>query len=65
MEAFGGLQEEMEREKRWFQTKWAREEKHLRKVIDHTQGMYGDLQGVVGKSLPEIKSLQLEAGGDK
>ena len=65
VEAFGGLQDEMEREKRWFVTKWAREEKHLRKVIDHTQGMYGDLQGVVGKSLPEIKSLRLEAGEGK
>ena len=61
-EAFSGLQEEMEREKRWFQTKWARQEKQLRRVIDHTQGMYGDLQGVIGKSLPEIKTLQLESG---
>ncbi|MDO8503133.1 MAG: DUF2130 domain-containing protein [bacterium] len=62
IEAFGGLQEEVEREKRWFQTKWARQEKQLRKVIDHTHGMYGDLQGVTGKSLPEIKTLKLEAG---
>lgn len=62
VEAFGNLQEEMEREKRWFQTKWARQEKQLRKVIDHTQGMYGDLQGVIGKSLPDIKTLQLESG---
>lgn len=62
VEAFGGLQDEMEREKRWFQTKWARQEKQLRKVIDNTQGMYGDLQGVVGKSLPDIKTLQLEEG---
>lgn len=62
LEAFGSLQEEVEREKRWFQTKWARQEKQLRKVIDHTQGMYGDLQGVVGKSLPEIKTPQLESG---
>ncbi|KKR25557.1 MAG: hypothetical protein UT58_C0043G0001, partial [Microgenomates group bacterium GW2011_GWC1_39_7b] len=34
-------------------------EKEIRKVIDHTHGMYGDLQGVIGKSLPEIKSLEL------
>lgn len=62
IEAFGSMQDEVEREKRWFQTKWARQEKQLRKVIDHTQGMYGDLQGVVGKSLPEIKAPQLESG---
>jgi len=62
IESFVGLQEEMEKERRWFQTKWAREEKQLRKIIDHWQGMYGDLQGIVGKSLPEMGSLRLEAG---
>lgn len=58
VESFTNLQEELEREKRWFSTKWARQEKEIRKVLDHTHGMYGDLQGVVGKSLPEIKSLE-------
>lgn len=62
IEAFGGMQDEVEREKRWFQTKWARQEKQLRKVIDHTQGMYGDLQGVVGTSLPELKVHELSDG---
>jgi hypothetical protein len=60
VEAFSNLQDEMEKEKRFFNTKWARQEKEIRKVIDHTHGMYGDLQGVIGKSLPEIKSLGLE-----
>jgi hypothetical protein len=62
VEAFGGLQEEMEREKRYFQTKWARQDKQLRKIIDHTQGMYGDLEATVGKSLPGIKTLQIDSG---
>jgi len=62
IEAFSNLQEEMEKEKRYFNVKWARQEKEIRKVIDHTHGMYGDLQGVIGKSLPEIKSLELESG---
>lgn len=65
VEAFGELQNEMEREKRWFQTKWARQEKQLRKVIDHTHGMHGDLQGVIGKSLPDIKTLKLKSGQKK
>jgi hypothetical protein len=65
VEAFGDMQGEMEREKRWFNTKWARQEKQLRKVVDHTQGMYGDLQGVIGKTLPDLKSLQLEEGENK
>lgn len=62
VEAFGAMQDELEREKRWFNTKWARQEKQIRKVMDHTHGMYGDLQGVVGKSLPEIKTLELNDG---
>lgn len=60
VEAFGALQTEVEREKRWFQTKWARQEKQLRRVIDNTQGLHGDLQGVVGRSLPDITLMQLE-----
>lgn len=62
VDAFTNLQEELEKEKRYFNTKWARQEKEIRRVIDHTHGMYGDLQGVIGKSLPEIKSLELEDG---
>lgn len=59
VEAFGILQDDIEKEKRWFSSKWARQEKEIRKVIDHTHGMYGDLQGVTGRALPEIKSLEL------
>ena len=62
VDAFSNLQEELEKEKRYFNVKWARQEKEIRKVIDHTHGMYGDLQGVIGKSLPEIKSLELTSG---
>lgn len=60
VEAFGTLQDDIEKEKRWFSSKWARQEKEIRKVIDHTHGMYGDLQGVTGRALPDIKSLEIE-----
>ncbi len=62
IEAFSNMQDEVEREKRWFSVKWARQEKEIRKVIDHTHGMYGDLQGVIGKTLPEIDTLKLTDG---
>ncbi len=57
VEAFGSLQEELEKEKRWFGIKWARQEKEIRKIIDQTHGMYGDFQGVIGRSLPEIRTM--------
>ena len=46
VEGFTYLWNDIEREKRWFTTKWARQEKEVRKIIDSTQGMYGDLQAV-------------------
>jgi len=61
-EVFENFQEDMEREKRWFQTKWARQDKQIRKIMDTTHGMYGDLQSLVGKNLPEMKTLQITEG---
>lgn len=61
VDAFSSLQDEMEKEKRYFSAKWGRQEKEIRKVLDHTHGMYGDLQGIIGRSLPEIKTLELES----
>ncbi len=58
VEAFGNLQDDLEKEKRWFNAKWGRQEKEIRKVLDNTHGMYGELQAIV-RSLPEIKSLEL------
>jgi hypothetical protein len=60
VEAFNNLQEDIEKEKRWFGLKWARQEKELRKIIDNTHGMYGELQAVTGRQLQEIKPLELE-----
>ena len=65
VESFSSLQDELEREKRWFSGKWARQEKEIRKVLDHTHGMYGDLQGVIGKSLPELKGMELLDSGEE
>ncbi|MEK9200833.1 MAG: DUF2130 domain-containing protein [Patescibacteria group bacterium] len=57
VEAFDVMREEIEKEKRWFAAKWTKQEKSLRAVIDHTHGMHGDLAGIMGASLPELKSL--------
>lgn len=62
-EAYMHLKQEIDMEKRWFTKKWAREEKSIAMVIDNVLGMHGDLQGIVGKALSEIKEMeQLEAG---
>ena len=57
IDAFTNMQEEIEKEKRYFSNKWARDEKNIRQVIDNTYGMHGDLKSIVGQSLPQIKGL--------
>ncbi len=57
IEAFTQIQSDIEKEKRWFASKWARQEKSVRKVIDNTLGMHGDLQSIMGKALVEIKDV--------
>lgn len=67
IEAFSAMREDLEKEKRWFTLKWAKEDKHIRNVIDNVVGMRGDLQGIMGKALPEMKGLQLlpDESGDE
>lgn len=57
IEAFTNMQSEIEKEKRYFANKWARDEKNIRQVVDSTYGMHGDLKGIIGNSLPQIKGL--------
>jgi hypothetical protein len=59
VEHFSEMQHDLEVEKRWMAKKWAKQEKNIRRVIDNTVGMHGDLQGIVGKALGEIKGMEL------
>ena len=62
-ESYNNLLGELQREKDWFTKKWAREEKSIGQVKDNLLGMHGDLEGIVGKTLPELEQLKkLEAG---
>lgn len=65
IEAFSNMQTEIEKEKRYFTNKWARDEKNIRQVIDNTYGMHGDLKGIIGSVLPTIKGLELLEDGEE
>jgi hypothetical protein len=46
---------------------WSKREVQILAVVDSTVGMVGDLQGIAGKAMPEIPSLDmplLEASTD-
>jgi len=60
IDAFTSMQLEIEKEKRYFSNKWARDEKNIRQVIDNTYGMHGDLKGIVGNTLSQIKGLDTD-----
>lgn len=62
VQAFTGMQSDLETEKRSMERIWKKREKEIERVIMSTSGMYGDLQGIVGASLPTIKSLELPSG---
>ena len=40
---------------------WVKREEQIERMMGATVGMYGDLQGIAGKSLQEIEGLELKA----
>ncbi len=39
---------------------WAKREEQIERVMQATVGMYGDLQGIAGKTLQEIEGMELK-----
>jgi hypothetical protein len=64
VESFVTMKDDLDAEKRATEKAWAKREKQIQRVIQNTAGMYGDLQGIIGASLPEIKILQLPTAKD-
>ncbi|HED00792.1 MAG TPA: DUF2130 domain-containing protein [Proteobacteria bacterium] len=61
VEAFTTMKEDLDQEKRAMTRIWSKREKQIERVISNTIGMYGDLQGIIGASLPQIERLDLNA----
>lgn len=59
VEAFSTMQEDLDRERKAIMKQWAKREEQIARVMGATVGMYGDLQGIAGKSLQEIAGLEL------
>lgn len=60
--AFGSMKQDMEAERRAMERIWRKRQQEIERVIENTAGLYGDLQGIVGASLPTISSLELPGG---
>lgn len=61
VEAFSSMQEDLDREKKAITKQWAKREEQIDRVMQATVGMYGDLQGIAGKTLQQIEGLELHA----
>jgi hypothetical protein len=61
VEAFSTMQEDLDKERKVITKQWAKREEQIGRVMQATVGMYGDLQGIAGKTLQEIEGLELKA----
>lgn len=61
VEAFSSMQEDLDKERKAIMKQWAKREEQIERVMGATVGMYGDLQGIAGKSLQEIEGLEMHA----
>lgn len=59
VEAFKALKEDLDAEKRATLRLWAKREQQLTRATAASSGFYGDLQGIIGGSLPELPSMSL------
>lgn len=60
VEKFTDMQGDLDRERKMMTRMWAKRDEQIRLVIESTAGMYGDLQGIAGRSLGEIEGLDLQ-----
>lgn len=64
VEAFTTMQEDLTAEQKATQRQWAKRSAQIERVLTSTSGMFGDMQGIAGKALPEPEGLAL-AGGER
>lgn len=58
VEKFEDMQADLERERKTMTRLWAKREEQIKGVIETTVGMYGDLQGIAGRTMQEIEGLE-------
>lgn len=63
VERFEDMQDNLRKERVFIEKQWALRAKQIDLVIASTVGMHGDLQGIAGRSMPEIASLDALALG--
>jgi hypothetical protein len=68
VEGFSCMQDDLDKERKAIMKQWAKRSEQIERVMNATVGMYGDLQGIAGKSIQEIEGLEflaLAAGAEE
>jgi hypothetical protein len=60
-ESYREMQEDLLKEKTLIMTQWAKREKRLFKAMENLVCLYGDVRGIAGGAVQEIKSLEMTA----
>ena len=53
------MREDLDRERKFMGKQWSKREAQILAVVNSTVGIVGDLQGIAGKAMPEIPSLDM------
>ncbi|MFM7389131.1 MAG: DUF2130 domain-containing protein [Vampirovibrionales bacterium] len=56
---FVQMRQDLEAEKRAFNTQWKKREKQLDGVLLSTSAMYGSIKGIAGNAAPQVEALEL------
>ncbi len=60
VEAFNTMADDLQKEKTAMEKIWAKREKLIQRIQLGTSGIIGDMEGIAGKSLPELDSVELK-----
>jgi hypothetical protein len=61
VETFTAMKSDLEAEKKAMLKIWAKREKQIERIVTNTAGLHGELQGIIGQSLPTIEALEIES----
>lgn len=64
-ETIKGMEEDLGTERRSMERLWKKREMQIRRAIDNMAKMYGELQGIMGPALPEIRVFSLPEGPEE
>jgi hypothetical protein len=61
VEAFTALRSGLDGERRAMERLWKEREKQIERVLVNTAGLYGEVRGIVGASVPSVPALELDS----